>query len=440
MGAAGRDFHNFNSYFRGNPNYEVVAFTAAQISELDTEAGVETRIYPQELAGKGYPNGITIYPESMLEDLIDRFDVDEVVFAYSDVSHDYVMDEASRVLSTGASFILLGPNATMLPSKKPIISVCASRTGSGKSPTSRWLLSKMKDRGFKVVVVRHPMPYGNLIKQTVQRFEFIDDLDRYECTIEEREDYEPHLEKGAIVFAGVDYEQVLKEAEKEADIILWDGGNNDFPFFKPTIHIVLVDPHRPGHELSYYPGETNVRMADIIIVSKVNTAKSKDIEKTIRNVKKVNPTAKIVKANININVENYDQVRNRKVLVIEDGPTMTHGGMSYGAATIKARELDAEIVDPRPYAKGSIKKIYEMYPHIENVLPAVGYSESQMNELNAIINETPSDLVLLGTPTDIRRYLDVNKPIQRVRYEFEELVIGEIEETVFNILKKRIKV
>ncbi len=434
MGAAGRDFHNFNSYFRDNPDYEVVAFTAAQITDLDEAAEIEKRIYPPALAGDRYPEGIRIYPESMLEALIGELDVDEVVFSYSDVSHGYVMDEASRVLSSGANFVLLGTKATMLKSEKPVISVCATRTGSGKSPTSRWLLDKIKARGHRVVVIRHPMPYGVLERQRVQRFETLEDLDLHDCTIEEREDYEPHIERGAIVFAGVDYGDILREAEKEADVIVWDGGNNDFPFYHPDLHIVLVDPHRAGDELSYYPGETNLRMADIAVVSKVNTAEPRDIEAVEANIYEVNPEAEIVRANIVITAEDEEAIRGKRVLVVEDGPTVTHGGMSYGAATIKANELGATIVDPRPSAVGSIKAIFGQYPHLERVLPAVGYSDRQMGELSAVINATPCDLVLLGTPTDIRRYLEVDKPVVRVRYEFEEVVPGQIEEAIFRRL------
>ena len=435
MGAAGRDFHNFNVFFRNNPHYEVVAFTAAQISELDRSANVENRVYPPELAGKRYPNGIQIHTERMLEELIEELDVDEVFFSYSDVSHTYVMHEGSRALAAGASFTLLGPKETMIRSKKPVISVCAARTGSGKSPTSRWIVSKLKSHGHKVVVIRHPMPYGDLLKQRVQRFETLADLDRYDCTIEEREDYEPHLERGAVVYAGVDYGAILKEAEREAEIILWDGGNNDIPFYWPTLHIVIVDPHRPGHEVSYHPGETNVRMADIVVVSKVNTASPENIAKVEENVRAINSRAKIIRAAIFITAEKEDQIRGKRVLVIEDGPTVTHGGMGYGAATIKANELKAEIVDPRPYAHGSIKEIYKLYPHLEKVLPAVGYSEKQMKELARVINDTPCDLVLLGTPTDIRRYLKVDKPILRVRYELEEVIPGELEKEIFTRLK-----
>ena len=434
MGAAGRDFHNFNAFFRGNPDYEVVAFTAAQISELDSRAEIEKRVYPPELAGERYPEGIQIYPESMLEELIKEKGIDEVFFSYSDASHVYVMNEASRAQAAGASFTLLGPEATMLRSEKLVISVCAARTGSGKSPTSRWLISKLKELGHRVVVIRHPMPYGALLKQRVQRFETLEDLDRHDCTIEEREDYEPHLERGAIVFAGVDYEDILREAEKEAEIIVWDGGNNDFPFYHPTLHIVVVDPHRAGHELLYYPGETNVRMADIVVVSKVNTAEPEDVEKVEANVRKINPKAEIVRANIAIKAEKEEGIKGKRVLVVEDGPTVTHGGMAYGAATIKARELGAIIVDPRPHAKGSMKEIFKLYPHLEKVLPAVGYSETQMKELSQTINDSPCDLILLGTPTDIRRYLTVDKPVIRVRYELEEIVPGQLEKKIFGRL------
>jgi len=435
MGAAGRDFHNFNVFFRDNPRYEVVAFTVAQISELDSSAGIERRTYPPDLAGERYPRGIGIHPEEMLEELIESLDVDDVFFSYSDVSHEHVMHEASRVLAAGASFTLLGPEDTMIVSEKPVISVCAARTGSGKSPVSRWLVSRLKERGRRTVVIRHPMPYGVLEKQRVQRFETFEDLDRNDCTIEEREDYEPHIERGAVVYAGVDYEAVLEEAEKEAEVIVWDGGNNDLPFYHPALHIVVVDPHRAGHELSYHPGETNVRMADIIVVSKVNTATAEGIEKVEENVRSVNPEARMIRAAIAITAEDEAEIRGKRVLVVEDGPTLTHGGMSYGAATIKARELGAEIVDPRPYASGSIKEIYALYPHLGEVLPAVGYSEHQMKELSEVINGVPCDLVLLGTPTDIRRYLDVERPIKRVRYELEEAVPGELEAAIFDRLK-----
>jgi predicted GTPase len=434
MGAAGRDFHNFNTFFRANPSYEVVAFTAAQISDLDASAGIEKRVYPPELAGKRYPKGIPIHPESQLEHLIAELDVDEVFFSYSDVSHSFLMDEGSRALAAGASFTLLGPKETMIRSKKPVVSVCASRTGSGKSPTSRWLVRLLKEKGKKVVVIRHPMPYGNLVKQRVQRFATLQDLDKHDCTIEEREDYEPHIEMGAVVYAGVDYADIIRKAEKEADVVVWDGGNNDYPFYWPKVHVCIVDPHRAGHELNYYPGEVNVRMADVIVISKVNTAPQGSVEQVKKNVQSVNHRAQIVEADIVITADDEGRLLGKRVLVVEDGPTVTHGGMGYGAATIKARELEAEIVDPRPYATGSIKHIYEQYPHLQRVLPAVGYSPQQMKELETIINATPCDLVLLGTPTDLRRYLKVNKPAIRVRYELRERKKEELEKAILGRL------
>jgi predicted GTPase len=435
MGAAGRDFHNFNVYFKDNPDYQVVAFTAAQISELDTTAGVEKRVYPAELAGPRYPDGIQIHPESKLEELIRGLQVDEVFFSYSDVSAVYLQDEASRAQAAGATFVLLGPRDTMIKPSKPLISVCASRTGSGKSPTSRWIVSRLRDRGYRVVVIRHPMPYGDLVKQRVQRFQTMEDLDRHQCTIEEREDYEPHLERGAVVYSGVDYEAILKEAEKEADVVVWDGGNNDFSFYVPDLNIVIVDPHRVGHELSYYPGETNVRMADVVIVGKVNTADPANVRKVRENVRRINPNAVIMNANIIITAEEQESLRGRKVLVIEDGPTLTHGEMKYGAATIKAMEMGADIVDPRPYVTGTIKDLYRLWPHLGKVLPAVGYSDHQIRELEAAINAVPCDLVLMGTPTDLRRYMKVDKPVLRVRYEFQEIEPGSLEAEVITALE-----
>jgi predicted GTPase len=423
MGAAGRDFHNFNVFFRENPSYEVVAFTAAQISDLDTTAGIEKRTYPPELAGKHYPDGIPIHPESQLEQLIKDLNVEEVFFSYSDVSHQYLMNEGSRAIAAGASFTLLGPKETMIRSKKPVISVCASRTGSGKSPTSRWLVDLLKRRGFKVVVIRHPMPYGDLVKQRVQRFATLEDLDKQDCTIEEREDYEPHIERGAIVYAGVDYLDIIK---------LWDGGNNDYPFYWPKIQICVVDPHRAGNELTYYPGEVNVRMADIAVISKVNTAPPGNVEQVRRNILSINSQAQIVETDMVITADDESKLLGKSILVVEDGPTVTHGGMGYGAATIKARELEATIVDPRPYAMGTIKHVYEQYPHLQRVLPAVGYSPNQMKELEDTINATPCDLVLLGTPTDLRRYLKLNKPAMRVRYELKERQRWELERTIIS--------
>ncbi len=434
MGAAGRDFHNFNTFFRTSPGYEVVAFTAAQISELDAGVGIEKRVYPPELAGAKYPEGIKIYPEERLEELIRELEVDEVFFSYSDVSAEYLHDEAAKVQSAGASFVLLGPNDTMIQPKKPLISICASRTGSGKSPTSRWLVRTLKNTGYRVVVIRHPMPYGDLVKQRLQRFETYDDLDRHGCTVEEREDYEPHIDMGAIVYAGVDYQDIINAAEEEADIVVWDGGNNDFPFYVPSIHIVIVDPHRVGHELRYYPGETNVRMADIIIISKVNTADPENVRKVKENVRKVNSTAKIIESNMVITAEDEDMLTGKKVLVIEDGPTLTHGEMKYGAATLKAREKGAEIVDPRPYAKGSIKAVYDLWPHLGKLLPAVGYSDGQIKDLEESINATPCDLVLMGTPTDLRRYITVDKPVLRVSYEYMEMEPGTLVGLLEDIL------
>ncbi len=434
MGAAGRDFHNFNTFFRENPSYEVVAFTAAQISDLDASAGIEKRTYPPELAGKRYPKGIPIHPEPQLEKLIRDLDADEVFFSYSDVSHQYLMNEGSRAMAAGATFTLLGPKDTMIRSKKPVISVCASRTGSGKSPTSRWLVNLLKERGKRVVVIRHPMPYGDLVKQRVQRFATLEDLDKHDCTIEEREDYEPHIERGAIVYAGVDYLDIIRQAEREADVVVWDGGNNDYPFYWPKVHVCIVDPHRAGNELTYYPGEVNVRMADVVVISKVNTAPPGSVEQVRKNVQSINPRAQIVETDMVITADDEARLLGKRVLVVEDGPTVTHGGMGYGAATIKARELEATIVDPRPYAKGTIKHIYEQYPHLQKILPAVGYSPHQMKELEDAINDTPSDLVLLGTPTDLRRYLKLNKPAIRVRYELRERKKGELEKAILDKL------
>ncbi len=416
MGAAGRDFHNFNVYFRGNRDYEVVAFTAAQIPSI------EGRIYPAELAGEGYPEGIPIHAEDELAELIHGADIDQVVFAYSDVSHEFVMHRASEVLSAGADFRLMGLKSTSLRSSKPVISVCATRTGSGKSQTSRKVVSILRDRGFRTAVVRHPMPYGDLKKQVLQRFASFDDLDRYQCSIEEREEYEPHLAEGILVYAGLDYEAILRAAESEVDIILWDGGNNDLPFFKSDLHIVVVDPHRPGHELSYHPGESNLLAAEVVVINKVGTAKEEDVELVRTNVRNRNPSAIIVTAASPIQVDDQDAIAGRRVLVVEDGPTLTHGGMAYGAAWIAAQRFGAaEIVDPRPYADGSISEVYAEYPTTGHVLPAMGYGESQQRELKATIERADADLVLIGTPIDLGRLLEISKPYQRVRYELEEI-------------------
>jgi predicted GTPase len=416
MGAAGRDFHNFNTYFRGNPAYRVVAFTATQIPDI---AG---RKYPAELAGKQYPKGIPIFAETELVDLIKTHKVDEVYFSYSDVYHEYVMNKASEVMAAGASFVLLGPDDTMIKSRKPVISVCAVRTGSGKSQTSRKVASLLKDKGRKVAVIRHPMPYGDLVKQKVQRFADYADLDRHECTIEEREEYEPHIDRGIVVYAGVDYGAILRQAEKEADVILWDGGNNDFPFYRSDLEIVVADPHRAGHELRYHPGETNFRRADVIIVNKVDTARPEDVEAVIANARRVNPQAVVIKANSPIFVKDGERIRGKRVLVIEDGPTLTHGGMKYGAGIVAARKYGAaEVIDPRPFAVGSIKKTFEKYNHLDKVLPAMGYGARQTQELAKTIDKTDCELVISATPIDITRVIKVGKPILRVRYELEEL-------------------
>ncbi|MEX2751316.1 MAG: cyclic 2,3-diphosphoglycerate synthase [Candidatus Freyarchaeota archaeon] len=432
MGAAGRDFHNFNVYFRQNDQYEVVAFTAAQIPKI------ENRVYPPELAGPLYPKGIKIYPEEELPNLIKKYDVDQVVLAYTDLSHITVMNKASLVLACGADFRLMGPKATMLKSKKPVISICAVRTGSGKSQTTRKVSDILRSKGLRVVVIRHPMPYGDLKNQVCERFATYEDLDKYQTTIEEREEYEPHIDRGNIVYAGVDYQKILEEAEKEADIILWDGGNNDFPFYKPDLQIVLVDPHRPGHELTYYPGETNARMADIVIINKIDSAKPDHVEQTIKNIKKLNPKATIIKAASPITVENPDLIRDKRVLVVEDGPTLTHGGMSYGAGIVAARKYAAkEIVDPRPYAVGSIKKVFEEYPQIGALLPAMGYSPEQIGELKQTIEATDCDTVIIGTPIDLRRLLKVNKTTVRIKYELQEIGKPDLEEALENFLDSK---
>lgn len=430
MGAAGRDFHNFNVHFRNNRAYRVVAFTGAQIP------GIQCRIYPVELAGKDYPKGIPIYPEEELSALIKEFKVDQVVFAYSDISNEYVMQKASIVLANGAEFCMLGPKATMLKAKVPVISVCAVRTGSGKSQTSRKVAKILKEKGLRVIVIRHPMPYGNLKKQIVQRFASQLDLDNCECTIEELEEYEPHIENGIVVYAGVDYAIILEKAQKEADIIVWDGGNNDLPFIKPDFHIVLADPHRAGHEVEYFPSEVNLRLANLVIINKVDTASTSKVEQVEKKVRSINPKAMVLRASSPITVERPEQIEGKKVLVIEDGPTVTHGNMSYGAATIAAKKFGAEeIVNPFPYAVGSIRNTYAKYPHLGSVLPAVGYGEDQIAELEETINNTPCDLVLIGTPIDLKRAIKVNKPTVRVKYHLEVLGSARLEEILDDFLK-----
>jgi predicted GTPase len=427
MGAAGRDFHNFNTYFRDNPDYKVVAFTATQIPDI------EGRKYPAALAGKLYPRGIPIYAESELDALIAKYKVDDVHFAYSDVAHEYVMNKASQVMAAGANFVLLGPCDTMVKSRRPVVSVCAVRTGSGKSQTSRKVATILKEKGRKVAVIRHPMPYGDLVKQKVQRFATYADLDKHECTIEEREEYEPHIDRGIIVYAGVDYEAILRQAEKEADVILWDGGNNDFSFYKSDLEIVVADPHRAGHELRYHPGETNFRRAQVIVINKMDTATKEGIDVVLANIKKVNPKAVVIRANSPTIVSNGGRITGKRVLVIEDGPTLTHGGMRYGAGIVAAQKYGAaEIIDPRPYAVGSIKKTFEKYNHLDKVLPAMGYGDKQCSDLAATIENIPCDLVVSATPIDITRVIKVSKPILRVGYELEE--IGS--PTLKDVLKK----
>jgi len=416
MGAAGRDFHNFNVFFRDNKDYEVVAFTATQIPDI------EGRTYPAQLAGKLYPKGIPIYAETDLLELIKEFEVDQVIFAYSDVPHEYVMHKASLVLAAGADFRLMGEKATQIKSSKPVVSVCAVRTGSGKSQTTRRVSLILRGMGYKVAAIRHPMPYGNLIRQEVQRFADYDDLDEYECTIEEREEYEPHIDNGVIVYAGVDYEKILRQAEKEVDIILWDGGNNDFPFYVSDLQIVVADPHRPGHEVSYHPGETNARSADVFVINKVDTADAENVIKVRENLRLLNPKATVIEAASPLFVDDPDAIRGKRVLVIEDGPTLTHGEMAYGAGYVAARRFGAaEIVDPRPFAVNSIAATYQKYPKTGPILPAMGYGEAQTRDLEATINASDVDMVIVGTPIDLTRIIKINKPAQRVRYELQEI-------------------
>lgn len=425
MGAAGRDFHNFNTFFRDNSEYEVIGFTATQIPNI------EERKYPKELAGELYPDGIPIFPENELTSLIKDKNVEFVVFSYSDVSHTYVMHKASEVLAAGAHYLLLGSKDTMLKSKKPIIAICAVRTGSGKSQTTRRVTDILAAHGKKVVVIRHPMPYGDLKEQIVQRFSKYEDLEKHKCTIEEREEYEPHIEKGIVVYAGVDYEKILREAENEADVILWDGGNNDIPFYKPDLHIVVLDPLRAGHELLYHPGETNLRMCDVAIINKIDSAKKADVEKVRKNIKDVNPDATIIEANSPVSVDKPDLIKDKKVLVIEDGPTLTHGGMSYGAGFVAAERAGVQaVVDPRPFAVRTIKETFNKYPQTGKILPAMGYGEEQIKDLEETINSSPVDAVIIATPIDLSKLIKINKPSVRVKYKLEE--IGDI--TLSNVL------
>ncbi len=428
MGAAGRDFHNFNTFFRDNADYEVVAFTATQIPNI------EGRKYPAALAGKLYPDGIDIYPESELVRLIKEMNVDQVVFAYSDVPHEVVMHKASMVLAAGADFRLMGTKLTQIKSTKPVVSVCAVRTGSGKSQTTRRVSLILRSMGYKVAAIRHPMPYGDLVKQRVQRYASYADLDKHECTIEEREEYEPHLDNGVLVYAGVDYEAILRQAEQEVDIILWDGGNNDFSFYTPDLSIVVADPHRPGHEKSYHPGETNIRSADVFVINKVDTAQPDKVIAVRETLAALNPKAVVIEAASPLFVDDPEAIRGKRVLVIEDGPTLTHGEMAYGAGWVAARRFGAaEIVDPRPFAVGSIVATYQKYPGTGAILPAMGYGEEMTRDLERTIDNADVDLVLSATPIDLTRVIKVNKPMQRVRYELQE--IGQ--PTLEDILKAK---
>jgi predicted GTPase len=416
MGAAGRDFHNFNTVFRNNPQYEVVAFTATQIPNIDD------RKYPAVLAGELYPEGIPIFAETELVSLIQQHEIEQVVFSYSDVPYQYVMEKAAIVNAAGADFRLLNVASSQVKSSKPVVSVCAVRTGCGKSQTTRRVAGILQEMGYTVAAVRHPMPYGDLAKQAVQRFASYDDLDLHECTIEEREEYEPHIDRGVIVYAGVDYEAILRQAEQEVDIVLWDGGNNDFPFYKSDFSIVVADPHRPGHELSYYPGGTNVLLADVFVINKVDTADPENVLIVRENLQKMNPSAAIIEGASPLFVDDPDSIRGKRVIVIEDGPTLTHGEMKYGAGFVAARRFGAaEIVDPRPFAVGSIVDTYEKYADTGPILPAMGYGTQQMKDLEQTIANADVDLVISGTPIDLTRIISVDKPIQRVRYELQEI-------------------
>ena len=422
LGAAGRDFHDFNTYFRGNPEYRVVAFTATQIPDIDG------RVYPPGIAGPDYPEGIPILAEDELEDIIGREEVDTCVFSYSDVSHEYVMHLASRCLAAGAAFELLGPRQTMLESRRPVVAICAVRTGSGKSQTTRYVVEYLRELGRKPVVVRHPMPYGDLVAQRVQRFETYEDLARHDVTIEEREEYEPHINSGSVVYAGVDYEAILRQAEEDGDVVLWDGGNNDLPFYKPDLHIVIADPHRPGHEISYHPGETNLRMADAVIINKTDSARPEDVEIVRRNIAAANPAAAVFAARSPLSVDDPGLLKGKRVLAVEDGPSLTHGELTIGAASLAAKEHGAaELVDPRPFAVGSIVDTFEKYSSTGPVLPAMGYGDEQIRELAETINNSDVDVVVVGTPIDLASLIEINKPVVRVQYDLALDDPGELE-------------
>ena len=428
MGAAGRDFHNFNTVFRKDEKFEVVAFTATQIPNI------EGRRYPPELSGELYPDGIPIYPETEISNLVKDENIDQVIFAYSDVSHQYVMELSSKINALGAQFSTMGADQTMVKSSKPVVAVCAVRTGSGKSQTTRKVAEVLSDMGKRVAVIRHPMPYGDLASQAVQRFAEYADLEKHRVTIEEREEYEPHISKGYVVFAGVDYEAILKKAEEEADVILWDGGNNDTPFYKPDLMFTVADPHRAGHELTYYPGSTCARMADVVIINKVNTADREDIDLVRKNILSVNPGVILIEANSPVTVDNPELIKGKRVLVVEDGPTLTHGGMKYGAGVVAAEEFGAaELIDPRPYAVGSIKETFEKYPDIGILLPAMGYGDGQTKDLQDTINSVDCDAVIIGTPIDLTKIIKIEKPTVRVRYELEEIGSPDIKAVLSGI-------
>ncbi|MFH1932744.1 MAG: cyclic 2,3-diphosphoglycerate synthase [Pseudomonadota bacterium] len=434
MGAAGRDFHNFNIYFRDNTRYKVISFTAAQIPDI------EGRLYPPELSGDLYPEGISIYSENQLTDLIQEHKADLVAFSYSDIPHVEVMHKASVAMAGGADFMLIGATYTMLRSEKPVVAVCAVRTGCGKSQTTRHVCDVIRGIGKKVVAIRHPMPYGDLTKQVVQRFSSYEDFEKNNCTIEEREEYEPLVAQGTVVYAGVDYEKILKEAEKEADVIVWDGGNNDTPFYFPDVHIVIFDPHRAGHETLYYPGETNMLMADIAVINKVDSAETDQVNLVRKNIEKHAPNADIVLAESAVLVDDAGQIRGKRVLVVEDGPTLTHGGMPFGAGTIAAKRNEAaSMVDPRPYITGTIKETFETYPNIGAVLPAMGYGKQQMQDLESTINNADCDLVLFSTPIDLPKLLSINKPTLRVRYEYRDHGSPTLKKVLLRHLQKLIK-
>jgi predicted GTPase len=434
MGAAGRDFHNFNVVYRNNSDYQVVAFTATQIPDI------EGRVYPKELAGKGYPKGIPIEPEEKLLDLIKKHKVQEVVFSYSDVPHEYIMHHASRIIAAGADFKILGYEPTAIKCSKPVISVCAVRTGCGKSQTTRTVVKALKEMGLKVVSIRHPMPYGDLKKQIWQRFADYKDLDKHKCTIEEREEYEPHIDMGAVIYSGVDYEEIANRASKEADVIVWDGGNNDLPFFQADLKIVVADPHRPGHEMAYHPGEANIYTADVVVINKIDSAYPDDVNYVRENIMAMNPDAIIIDAASPISVENGEKMKGKKVVVIEDGPTLTHGEMTIGAGIVAAQKYGAgEIIDPKPYFKGTILKALEKYPHIGDLIPALGYGKKQVADLQATINACKCDYVVSATPIDITRVVKIKKPVMRVGYELQEIGEPKVADIVADFVKKNVK-